>query len=114
MKRACDLAHAFESKLVRGFSFYHPKGSDPWDHIPQAADQLGQIADACHRSDLTLGIEVEANLVGQSGELMAELHRQVNHPALAFYEVNGWTRSRSYPDEHTGFPMIEMTKTLTS
>ena len=27
--RACELAHAFETKLIRGFSFYHPKGSEP-------------------------------------------------------------------------------------
>ncbi len=82
VKRACELAHAFETKLIRGFSFYHPKGSDPWDHLPQAVDQLGEIAEACHRSDLTFGLEIEANLVGQTGQLMAELHRRVNHPAL--------------------------------
>lgn len=82
VQKACDLAHAFETKLIRGFSFYHPKGEDPWDHLPQAVDQLGQIADACHRSDLTFGLEIEANLVGQTGQLMAELHRRVNHPAL--------------------------------
>ena len=80
--KACDRAHAFESKLIRGFSFYHPKGKDPWDYISQAVDQLGQIAEACHHSDLTFGLEVEANLVGQNGQLMAELHRQVNHPAM--------------------------------
>ena len=45
-------------------------------------DQLGQIAEICDRSDLTFGLEVEANLVGQSGQLLAEIHRQVNHPAL--------------------------------
>ncbi len=82
VSRACELAHAFETKLIRGFSFYHPKGTDPWEHVSQAADQLAQIADACHRSDLTFGLEIEANLVGQTGELMAELHRRVNHPAL--------------------------------
>jgi sugar phosphate isomerase/epimerase len=82
VNRACELAHAFETKLIRGFSFYHPRGSDPWEHVPQAADQLAQIAEACHRSDLTYGLEIEANLVGQSGVLMAELHRRVNHPAL--------------------------------
>src|SRR3990170_4888772 len=43
--RACELAHAFETKLVRGFSFYHPKGSNPAEHLLQAADQLGQIAE---------------------------------------------------------------------
>lgn len=79
---ACDLAHAFETKLIRGFSFYHPRGTAAKDHLPQVVDQLGQIAEACHRSDLTYGLEVEANLVGQSGELLDEIHRQVNHPAL--------------------------------
>jgi sugar phosphate isomerase/epimerase len=82
VRRACDLAHAFETKLIRGFSFYHPQGTDPWEHLPQAVDQLGEIAEACHRSDLTFGLEIEANLVGQTGQLVAELHRSVNHPAL--------------------------------
>jgi len=80
--KACQLAHALESKLIRGFSFYHPKGTDPQQYLPQAVDQLGQIAEACHRSDLTFGVEVEANLVGGNGYLLAEICRQVNHPAL--------------------------------
>ena len=82
VKKACELAHAFETKLIRGFSFYHPKGEDPWKYVDQAADQLGQIAEVCHRSDLTYGLEVEANLVGQNGELMAALHERVDHPVL--------------------------------
>ncbi|QDT00152.1 sugar phosphate isomerase/epimerase family protein [Adhaeretor mobilis] len=82
VQKACDMAHAFETKLIRGFSFYHPKGEDPWEYLPQAVDQLGEIADVCHRSDLTFGLEIEANLVGQTGQLMAELHRKVNHPAM--------------------------------
>ena len=82
VKKACELAHAFETKLIRGFSFYHPRGTNARDHIPQVVDQLGQIAEACHRSDLTFGLEVEANLVGQTGQLLAEIHKQVNHPAI--------------------------------
>jgi sugar phosphate isomerase/epimerase len=82
VKKACELAHAFETKLIRGFSFYHPKGEDPRAHLPQAVDQLGQIAETCHRSDLTFGLEVEANLVGGDGFHLAEIFRQVNHPAL--------------------------------
>jgi sugar phosphate isomerase/epimerase len=82
VKRACDLAHAFETKLIRGFSFYHPRGTKPEDHIPQVVDQLGQIAEMCLRSDLTLGIEIEANLVGCTGPILAEIHRQVNEPAM--------------------------------
>ena len=82
VKQACDLAHAFETKLIRGFSFYHPKGTNPRDHFAQTVDQLGQIAEACHRSDLTYGVEVEPNLVGENGYLLADLYRQVNHPAM--------------------------------
>jgi hypothetical protein len=82
VRRACELAHAFETKLIRGFSFYPPRGDDPRKHLSQAVAQLGEIAEACHRSDLTFGLEVEANLVGRDGHLMAEIHRQVNHPAL--------------------------------
>lgn len=96
VKRACELAHAFETKLIRGFSFYHPKGSDPWEHLPQAVDQLGEIAEACHRSDLTFGLEVEANLIGQSGQLLAELHRRVNHPALVTIFDGGNIISQGY------------------
>lgn len=82
VKKVCELAHAFETKLIRGFSFYHPKGTDPRANLSQVVDQLGQIAEACHRSDLTFGLEIEANLVGQSGELLAEIHKKVNHPAM--------------------------------
>lgn len=82
VNRACELAHAFETKLIRGFSFYPPRGKDPRDYLEQAIDQIGQIAETCHRSDLTFGLEIEANLVGQTGDLMAEIHRRVNHAAL--------------------------------
>jgi sugar phosphate isomerase/epimerase len=82
VKQVCEMAHAFETKLIRGFSFYHPRGTDPWEHVPQVVDQLGKVAEACHRSDLTFGLELEANLVGQTGSLLAEIHRQVDHPAL--------------------------------
>jgi len=94
--RACELAHAFETKLIRGFSFYHPRGTDPQDHIPQVVEQLGRIAETCHRSDLIFGLEIEANLVGQSGELLWEIYRQVNHPALMLIFDAGNITSMGY------------------
>lgn len=104
VKRACDLAHAFETKLIRGFSFYHPRGTSPGEHVAQAADQLGQIAEMCHRSDLTFGLEVEANLVGQNGALLAELHKQVDHPAMvlifdaANISTQGYSPTETYEE----------------
>ena len=77
--KTIDRAHRFESKLIRGFSFYHPKGEDPWTHLEEAADKLTAIAEACRKADVIYGLEVEANLVGQSGPLQAELARRVNN-----------------------------------
>jgi sugar phosphate isomerase/epimerase len=82
VQKVCELAHAFETKLIRGFSFYHPKGEDPSKYVSQATDRIGQITEVCHRHDLTYGLEVEANLVGQNGTILAEIYKQVNHPAL--------------------------------
>ena len=82
VRRACDLANQFDCKLIRGFSFYHPKGSDPNAHLPQAIDQIGQITRLCDSYGLTYGLEVEANLVGQTGKLLAKVHSAVAHPAL--------------------------------
>jgi sugar phosphate isomerase/epimerase len=101
VNHACELAHAFETKLIRGFSFYPPKGDDPREHIGQTVDQLAQIAETCHRSDLTYGLEIEANLVGQTGELIAELHRRVNHPALVTIFDGGNIISQGYTPEET-------------
>lgn len=80
--RACELANAFGSKLIRGFSFYHPKGSSIEDHFEQARDQVGKIAEVCDSHGLTYGLEVEANLIGQNGELLARMHRDINSDAL--------------------------------
>ena len=80
--RACELAQQLSTKLIRGFSFYHPKQTDPWDHVSRVVDQLGRIAEACDRHELTFGLEVEANLVGQSGDILREIHRQIDNPAL--------------------------------
>jgi sugar phosphate isomerase/epimerase len=99
--RACQLAHAFETKLIRGFSFYHPRGQDPQPYFAQAVDQIGHIAETCHRSDLTYGLEVEANLVGQNGYLMAEIYKQVNHPALVLIFDAGNIITQGYSPQET-------------
>ena len=80
--RACDLAETFGTKLLRGFSFYHPKGSDLEEHFGQAVDQVGKIADVCKTRGLVFGLEVEANLVGQSGPLLARMHEAINNESL--------------------------------
>jgi sugar phosphate isomerase/epimerase len=76
------VAGALGTKLIRGFSFYPPRGDDPRKHIPQAVDQLGQIVDLCADEGLVFGLEIEPNLIGETGPLLAELARKVNRPNM--------------------------------
>ena len=99
---ACDRAEAFGAKLIRGFSFYHPKGTKPEDHVDRVCDQLSQIAEACDERGLTFGLEVEANLVGQTGDLLRTIAATVNHPAMltifdgANIVCQGFTADQTY------------------
>ena len=80
--KTINAAVELDTKLLRGFSFYHPLGSNPWDYIPQAVDQIGQIVDLCAKAGLIFGLEIEPNLVGETGPLLAELSRKVKHPNM--------------------------------
>ena len=71
-----------ETKLIRGFSFYHPQGEDQTPYLPQAVDQIGQIVDLCAKEGLVYGLEIEPNLVGETGGFLAKLARGVNHPNM--------------------------------
>ena len=70
-------AEALGAKLVRGFSFYHPQTESPDGYVQEAADRLGPIVEACGEAGLIYGLEVEANLVGQNGRLLAKLAKAV-------------------------------------
>ena len=82
VKLACQLAHQFDCKLVRGFSFYQPKNESVEAYLPQAIDQIGKIAEVCGKEGLTFGLEVEANLVGHTGQILAGIHKAIKDPAL--------------------------------
>lgn len=97
--RACELAETFGTKLIRGFSFYHPKGSPIEDHFAQAVDQVGQIAEACDQRGVTFGLEVEANLVGQNGQTLAKMHQQIDNDALVLIFDGGNLVMQGYSEE---------------
>jgi len=82
VRRACEVAVSLDTKLIRGFSFYHPKGTEASEHFNQAADQIAALVDVVAQHDLVFGLEVEANLVGHTGELLAEIFEYVDHPNL--------------------------------
>jgi sugar phosphate isomerase/epimerase len=80
--RTIRVAKALDTKLVRGFSFYHPRGTKPEPHLDLAAAQIRRITEACAAAGLIYGLEIEPNLVGETGPLMAALAERVNHSNL--------------------------------
>ncbi len=100
VNRACELTNSLGAKLIRGFSFYHPKGTAVEEHLAHATDQVGKIAEVCESHGLTYGLEVEANLVGQNGEWLAKMHEQINQDSLVLIFDGGNLVTMGYsPDE---------------
>ena len=75
--RTIRAAKGLGAKLIRGFSFYQPAGADPWKYVDQAVERLIPIVEECGRHGLVYGLEVEANLIGQNGRLLAALTERV-------------------------------------
>ncbi len=80
VQRAIELAHVFDTKLIRGFSYYHPHGEDPWKYLDQAAEQLAQIVEVCAKGEVIYGLEVESDLVGGDGDTLIALYEKINSP----------------------------------
>ncbi|SFI08692.1 sugar phosphate isomerase/epimerase family protein [Planctomicrobium piriforme] len=75
-------AKALDAKLIRGFSFYQPKGDAPEKYVDQAVPLIGKIADEFAKHGIVYGLEVEANLIGQNGRMLAELAKKLNRDNL--------------------------------
>lgn len=106
--RAIDLAHRFGTKFLRGFSFYPPRGEDPSNYLSQATDQIGRIAERCRQEDVVYGLEIEANLVGQSGTSLNRIWRDVNSPALVTVFDGGNLSAQNLPPERCFAEYLEM------
>ena len=75
-------ALALDAKLIRGFSFYQPKGEAPEGYVDQAVELIAKIADEFAKHGIVYGLEVEANLIGQNGKMLAELAPKINRENL--------------------------------
>ena len=77
-----NAAKKLGAKLIRGFSFYHPQTEKPHGYVDQAVERLKPIVEAFQQAGIIYALEVEANLIGQNGHLLAELAQKVNSPNM--------------------------------
>jgi sugar phosphate isomerase/epimerase len=89
-------AKALGARLVRCFSFYHPRKETPDKFVQQAAERIGEIADVFAKEGLVYALEVEANLVGQNGETMAGLAKRVGRDNVVLIFDGGNLSSQGY------------------
>ncbi len=89
VRNTIRAAHGLKTKLVRGFSFYGPAGEDPRPYVSEAVDRLGILADVMASEDLIYGLEIEPNLIGQTGQLLAEIAEKVGRPNLVLIYDGG-------------------------
>lgn len=99
VKKAIDLALAFETKLIRGFSYYHPFGTDPWPHLNQASDQISEIVALCAKEGLIYGSEVESDLIGGDGETLIAMHKRIDNPNTCIIMDVGNMESKGHSPE---------------
>lgn len=96
LDRALTLCAAFETKLLRAFSFYPPHGEDPAKYVEQAAEYVGRCVERCDAAGVVYGMEVEANLVGRNADLLVEICKRVSSRRLKLVWDGGNQSSQGY------------------
>lgn len=72
-KRLCETACRMDTKLMRIFSFYLPKGEVPEQFRNQVIDRLGQMLDVADSFGIQLCHENEADIYGETPQRCLEL-----------------------------------------
>lgn len=72
-RHAVDLAEEFDSGYVRIFSYYPPEGDDIANHRDAVIDRLAKQADFVGNRPVTLALENEGDIYGETPERCVEL-----------------------------------------
>ena len=81
-QRAVDIAHFFETKLIRVFSYYPAEGTNIEDYRDEVTRRMVAKVDLIKNDDLILVHENEANIFGQGAQNCVEIIKSVNSPKL--------------------------------
>ncbi len=86
LKRAAVIAKAIEARAVRVFSFFMPQGEDPAKYKAEVLTRMKALADEAKRLDISLLIENEKDLYGDTASRQLEIITHINapHVRLAF------------------------------
>jgi sugar phosphate isomerase/epimerase len=86
LRRAAALARAFETKVIRIFSFYLPEGDNPKNHKAEVMRRMKGLAEVAKAEGVNLELENEKGIYGDNADRHLEILETVNmrHMRAAF------------------------------
>jgi sugar phosphate isomerase/epimerase len=106
--RALDLADFYQTPRIRIFSFYIPSGDEPATYRAEVLSRMSELTRRAAERGITLFLENEKGIYGDSAARVADVLETVDSPFLAhafdpanYVEIGqpidqAWTRLRSY------------------
>ncbi|WP_459194807.1 sugar phosphate isomerase/epimerase family protein [Halosimplex sp. J119] len=101
LDRALELANRFDTDYVRVFSYYLPEGDDPADHRKEVMRRTRVAVDKAKDAGVTLAMENEKDIYGDTPGRMRDLLTTVDSPHLrAVFDPANYLEIgvRPYPD----------------
>ncbi len=77
-KRIIEIAHAFDTKYIRMFSFFMPDGENPAQYRDEVIDRLGKLTELLVGTDLVFVHENDRGLYGDTGERALDILRAID------------------------------------
>ncbi len=81
--RALDLADFYQTPRIRVFSFYIPPGENPADHRDEVISRMQELTRRAESRGVTLMLENEKGIYGDTAERVSDLLDTIDSPALA-------------------------------
>ncbi len=81
-ERAMELAEFYEAPRIRIFSFYMPPGDDPASHRDEVLARMSELARRASDRGITLLLENEKGIYGDTAARVLDLLEPVGSPAL--------------------------------
>ncbi len=81
-KIALDLAEFYETPNIRVFSYYMPANEDPASYRDEVMRRMSEKAEMALRRGVTLVLENEKGIYGDTAERVADILESVHSPAL--------------------------------
>ena len=98
LKKAAKLARAFDTKVIRVFTFYIPKGDDPKTHQPEVMRRMKILADTAIAENVKLVVENEKDLYGDIAERHLEVLEHINSPHVkAAFDFSNFVQCNDDP-----------------